>query len=602
MAIFIPRYPQYIIPVMPSPKQVSSKEDLEKTLKDYIDSIFKTISNTGTTNIDIKQLKRELKDEISSYLTTKCVLPDIHKKDLEQLDRNLRDYYNQNIKSLREELLSMKRIPGPASKDAVLDIQQILTEIHNEIHNIRENLNQLTGRVNNSGLYTFSGRLDNVENKLKSLETNNDLLNLKETLQTIRNDYNSKLDKTNLKLDDFINKHTTNLDRIPEILLRLDNIISKDELIRLSEQIDILRRDTINRLDKIEGDILPKTIAKLETYEQLAVKYQDILRIVDEKISTVVGPFRTSIDNINRRLDTIDTYKQSFSEEIKQIREILTHLNALDDEAKVNHELIGELDGYVKDIVKKINESLGRDVLRQTLNIKDLETRLDSLEQNRNSQDAFKLDMTQKYQTIITRLQQLTSNEDILKRLSLLEQKSKTFKFNELDAQIKDILMQILTIKEANDKAIQMEINKVKILFNTVMTDNINRTFDSMIINEKIIKQFNDLQQKIQLERKLDKSIKMFEPELNSLLMTKDNLTKEIDKLRPVRSNQPKIDEINRTIAELNTEISKIKSKIEQLTLRNDAEYNEFILKTQQTLDNKIRDLEINRQTKLNQL
>jgi hypothetical protein len=654
---------QFIIPVMATPQRtITNKEDLEIKLKAYIDNVFETISISKPQNIDLIQLKRELKTEISSFISTKCVLPSVYKKDLEDLNRNLKDYYQQNIQSLRTELSQIvgktgptgptgppgapgeeglpglpgkmgergpqgligeagpvgeRGPPGLVGKSYQPDPTQ-LRDIRTDITLLRQNLNELNGRVTNSGLYKFSAKLDTIETRLNTIETNDDLVHLKDTLQNIRTDYNSKLDKTNSKLDAFINYYTANLDKIPEILLRLDSLfnnnISKADLIKLESQVDGLRRDTIVRLDKIENDILPKTFEKIEMYEQLATKYQDILKQVDDKISVAVGPIRTNIDTINRRLDDItssikelDTrHQELFANQVEQIRAILTQVNGLEEENKVTHELILELDGTVKNIVKKINESLGRDALRNKLNIQALETRLDSLENYRNETDAFRADMTQKYQTIIDRLLQLTSNEEILRKITLLEQTIKTYqgRFTNVDVNIKDILTQIAIIKEANDKAIQGELNKVKDSLRRIMTDNINREFESILLEKTLTKQLSDLQQKTTLDRTLDINVKLLEPKLNNYLLTRESLAKDLDKLAktPGGPGLPKYRELSTQLGPIDTEISNIRQQINRLTDKAAADYTLYIQTTKQTLDGVKKTIETDRQTKLREI
>ncbi len=383
MSIFIPRYSPHIIPVRSSPMMPTNKTDLEKKLKDYIDNVFKSLQASRiSAPIDLIQLKKELKEEISSFISTKCVLPDIHKKDLEQLDRNLRDYYNQNIKALREELINI------ADKDSILDVQPII----DEINVLRENLNQLTGRVTNSGLYKFSSRLDILEGRIRTIDTNDDLVNLKSSLQNIRDDYTSKLGKTNKKLDDFIDKYISNLDEILNFLLRLDNFpqISRDELLKIVAEVDALKDDTTSRLTNIETDILSKTISKIELHELLASRYAAILEEIDSKITQIVGPIRTTIDRINTRLFVIDNiilqlpkYRTLLSEQSETIKRTLKDLNKVTDN-NINSGLITDLDNIVTALSQKINQELGYDKIKEQLNIQSLEDRLNSLEQNHN--------------------------------------------------------------------------------------------------------------------------------------------------------------------------------------------------------------------------
>jgi hypothetical protein len=214
--------------------------------------------------------------------------------------------------------------------------------------------------------------------------------------------------------------------------------------------------------------------------------------------------------------------------------------------------------------------------------------------------------MTQKYQTIIDRLLQLTSNEEILRKITLLEQTIKTYqgRFTNVDVNIKDILTQIAIIKEANDKAIQGELNKVKDSLRRIMTDNINREFESILLEKTLTKQLSDLQQKTTLDRTLDINVKLLEPKLNNYLLTRESLAKDLDKLAktPGGPGLPKYRELSTQLGPIDTEISNIRQQINRLTDKAAADYTLYIQTTKQTLDGVKKTIETDRQTKLREI
>jgi hypothetical protein len=510
---------------------------LEQKLKNNIDSKITSV-NISDKDFNIKSFKQELKKEIlEEIMSFKSAGHSITRDDLSVLDTELRKYYNENIKrlfnNLENELRNtiLQSIPK-VNPDSSKEIDKLIIDINK----MRTELSNLYERIDSSGLYKFSSRIDKIETSI----ANTNIQLLQEEFNKLKIDYMRDIDRLERKIDLFINTNIDKINQIPNILNRLDNYLSKSELEKILLDINNFKIEITQLMTRM------KTVEdKITVNDLLKNQLQDLLKTVDEKISNVLGPLSTRIDDIDRRLkimsEQIEILSTSStkitSENLKVIDSITNLYDSLKKTTTTNFDL---LNNTITNIESRLSALLGKEPSNK-LSISDIEKRLSGLEQYRDDTTLINEDYILKLKSLSEQIK-LLDNKELIKSVANIQDYFNKYKHlfdllgPELDEKISNVLKQITISKDANDKIIQESLDKLKKKLFETIRNNINTKYDSAKIEQKISIELEKLIFKMENENNITEIEKQTEYLLiNPLLTSSEKTKKQYDNGKEIR-------------------------------------------------------------------
>ena len=318
--------PQQVIPVEIKPRKiegdVTNTSELEKKLKEYIDTRIKEISDVisklpvdVTKMNDLKnQIKNEIKAEISAYMCSDCVKVTDYNKDKSEFNNLIRDEFNKQITDL-ESRITMK---GNMVIDRV-------TKLENEAKS-------LSNFITSSGLTTFQAQLTYIKSKLESGPTVAVDMKVLEEIANLEKKFIDEIKRIEGKLRAEIDTKLAGYQKV-------DTTTLSDECKKYVNKIKKELEGKIN--DKMDLAIAERTkiLQRIKSYEDkldahIRGPHTELITELEE-LSGKIGTLDAEHHNINTRLDALNA----------EHRNINTRLDAFNAE----HRAIGATIGGIND-------------------------------------------------------------------------------------------------------------------------------------------------------------------------------------------------------------------------------------------------------------
>ena len=341
--------PQMVIPI-PMRKiegNVNNSAELEKKLKDYIDSRIKEMGEMiAKLPVDInkindlkKQIKDEIKAEINAYLCSDCVKTGEYNKD--------KTYFNDFIKD------QFKRQMGSLENDMTVNFNMQIKTLGKRIDMLQNEVSQLTQYIESSGLKQFEAELNNIKSHIKTTGSSMPSSDIISKIGEMEKRFLDQIADINTKLDREIqNKLVAYKDiDVPSIIAECKRYTDKikDELTKTPSDMKD-KTEILTRIKTLEGKI----------DQHITGEHGDITAEL-EKLAGLMGDisrehmnYNTQLRNINSRLDESDRRYQEFKQrldeccnglkeyvDVKELAEIKNTLRTITDEhMNINRRMV----------------------------------------------------------------------------------------------------------------------------------------------------------------------------------------------------------------------------------------------------------------------
>ncbi len=308
------------------------KEKLSKTPK--VDSKIEGLEKeTQSLSMKIEALTKTLKD-IMKEAESKKGVPESVKKEIESI--------KQDLDSVKESIKVLK-----------LTIQDVVKVVSKKSGSERDEIqNKQIAKINVELMKIWS-KIKRMEDKIKSLESNDVLSKKIGELETALN--NLKIDLAGVTSTLFeVARMATLTSNTTEELKKLEEKL-ESEMKEVSENMAIVNGD-IMRLYRISGDLQRKVMGmgkELATRtEQDKAQDEDIAKLYD-----LVNEIYTKIYEIEKPVSKIDRIESSVFGNAKLLRFIYENLDKDEDAIRANAKLSKSNSEKIADLEKKVAEN-----------------------------------------------------------------------------------------------------------------------------------------------------------------------------------------------------------------------------------------------------
>ena len=376
-----PYGPQQVIPIEIKPRKiegdVTNTSELEKKLKEYIDTRVNEISNViSKLPVDVtkindlkKQIKDEIKAEISAYMCSDCVKVTDYMKDKRDFLNTFNNFVKDEFKKQISNLESRINMKGNSVIDRV-------TKLENEAKSLGE-------IITSSGLTTFQSQLTSIKSQLASGPTVAVDIKVLEQIANLEKKFMDEITRIegkisaeiDMKLAGYKNVDTDTLSDeckkyVDKIKTALETQINDKDEANLSERTKILQRIKAYE-DKLDAHIRGPHTELIKELEELSGKI-GTLNAEHRNINTRLDEHNAEHGNINATLDGINDKLLDLETDHRNIAGKLLTLQQLQDDFNLFKNQIYDMYNQLIIVARAILIEQGERINNANNSIKEL--------------------------------------------------------------------------------------------------------------------------------------------------------------------------------------------------------------------------------------
>jgi hypothetical protein len=322
-----PYGPQQVIPIEIKPRKiegdVTNTSELEKKLKEYIDTRVNEISNViSKLPVDVtkindlkKQIKDEIKAEISAYMCSDCVKVTDYMKDKRDFLNTFNNFVKDEFKKQISNLESRINMKGNSVMDRV-------TKLENEAKSLGE-------IITSSGLTTFQSQLTSIKSQLASGPTVAVDIKVLEQIANLEKKFMDEITRIEGKISAEIDMKLAGYKNV-------DTDTLSDECKKYVDKIKTALETQINDKDKANLSERTKILQRIKVYEDkldahISGPHTQLIKELEE-LSGKIGTLNAEHRNINATLDGINDKLLDLEADHRNIAGKLLTLQQLQDD------------------------------------------------------------------------------------------------------------------------------------------------------------------------------------------------------------------------------------------------------------------------------